>query len=163
MATESRNVCKSTSQSTARKARTVAPTSGVVGDVARGKDQTGILAVQISNLVLERQVQRAVSGNVPRPAGTCAVLVECLVHCVEDDWVPAHAEIVIRAPDGDLFLRTSVCHWELFSEAVDVVEVSGGGKERGGMSAIWPLLNCVRISAMHLYDLSLCFLSSSSA
>jgi hypothetical protein len=47
------------------------------------------------------------------------------LHGVEDNWVPAHSEVIVRAPDIDFILGIgSVGHRELGGQSIDVVEVS---------------------------------------
>ena len=41
----------------------------LVGDIARGEDQRGFLAVQLRQFALERGVQRVGAGDVARAAG----------------------------------------------------------------------------------------------
>ena len=47
-----------------------------IRDVAARKDEGGGLLVQLSELSLEREMHRAVTGNVTSSAGTRSVLVE---------------------------------------------------------------------------------------
>jgi hypothetical protein len=74
----------------------------VVGDIARGKDQCCVAAVQIGELSLELEMHMAVAGDVARAAGTGADRLQCLLHRGQYRRVLAHPEIVVRAPDGDL-------------------------------------------------------------
>jgi hypothetical protein len=53
-------------------------TSGVVGDVARRKDQRGRLLVQRGQLLFQSQVQARVAGNVARATSSGSVGVERL-------------------------------------------------------------------------------------
>src|SRR5262249_40117849 len=61
-----------------------------------------LAAVQIGNLVLEQKVQVIGAGDVAGATGTRTHRLQCLLHCREHRWVLAHAEIVVRTPDGDL-------------------------------------------------------------
>ena len=51
---------------------------GLVGDIARGEDERGFLAVQRGQLALERDVQRVGAGDVARAAGARALRVDRL-------------------------------------------------------------------------------------
>jgi len=58
--------------------------------------------VQIGDLVLEQQMEMVVARDVAGPAGARTHRPERFLHRGEDRWMLAHAEIIIRAPDGDL-------------------------------------------------------------
>ena len=75
---------------------------GVIGDIAGGEQQRAGLAVKRRQLGLEVDVKPCRAGNVARAAGTGTEAVDRLVHGIDDIVVLAHAEIVVRAPDGDL-------------------------------------------------------------
>lgn len=69
-------------------------------------------------------MERAVSGDIARTTCASSVRVERLVHGVQNDGVPSHAEVIVRAPNGHLVLLVGrVGDGELFGESVDVVEV----------------------------------------
>ncbi len=74
----------------------------LVGDVARGEDQRRRLAVQIGQLALEQHVVMVGAGDVARAAGASARQIERCAHRLEHHRVLAHAEIIVRTPDGDL-------------------------------------------------------------
>jgi hypothetical protein len=49
------------------------------------------------------------------------------LHSFKDDWIVAHTEIIVGAPDLDLFLDVaSVGNGELCGKSVNVVEVTVG-------------------------------------
>ena len=49
------------------------------------------------------------------------------MHGLENVWITAHAEIVVGAPDGDLFVAAGhVSAREFLRETIDVVEVAVG-------------------------------------
>jgi hypothetical protein len=74
----------------------------IIGDITGGEDQRRLALVQFGELALEQEVQMAVSRDVARPAGAGADRPQRLFHRGEDCRVLSHAEIVVRAPDGDL-------------------------------------------------------------
>ena len=46
------------------------------------------------------------------------------LHSVEDDRVPSHTKVIVRAPDIDLVLWIGrVCDWKFGRQSIDVVEV----------------------------------------
>ena len=59
------------------------------------------LAVKLAKLGLELGMVMGVAADVARPAGAGADLVQRLFHRFDHGRVLAHAEIVVRAPDGD--------------------------------------------------------------
>ena len=71
----------------------------LVGDVAGGEQQRGLLAVQVGQLGLEFDVIVGGAGDVARAARARAGLVDGPVHGLDDDRVLALAEIVVGAPD----------------------------------------------------------------
>ena len=73
-----------------------------VRDVARGEEQRRRLAVQVGELALEQHVVVGGAGDVAGAAGAGAAAVDRLVHGREHRRVLPHAEVVVRAPDGDL-------------------------------------------------------------
>ena len=75
---------------------------GHVGDIARGEQQRGFLAVQIGEFPLQQHVIVVGAGDVAGAAGAGAATVERLVHRRQHRGVLAHAEIVVGAPHGDL-------------------------------------------------------------
>jgi hypothetical protein len=51
--------------------------------------------------------------------------IEYTLHSFKDDWIVAHTEIIVGAPDFDLFLDiASVRNGELCGKSVDVVKVT---------------------------------------
>lgn len=83
--------------------------------------------VKNSELVLEGKMVGTVASNVAGASSTSAVLAEGGLHGLDDDGVLAHAEVVVRAPDGDLVLGLcGVGARELLGQAVDVVEEAVG-------------------------------------
>ena len=58
--------------------------------------------MQIGELALEQQMHMAVAGDVARAAGAGADRPQGLLHRRQHRRVLPHAEIVVRAPDGDL-------------------------------------------------------------
>ena len=76
--------------------------AGLVGDVARGKDQRRFLAVQIGEFALELDQRMIVAGDVAGAAGAGAHPGRGLHHGADDLGMLAHAEIVVRAPDHDV-------------------------------------------------------------
>ena len=73
-----------------------------VRDVARGEEQRRRLAVQVGELALQQHVVVGGAGDVAGAAGAGAAAVDRRVHRRQHRRVLAHAEIVVRAPDGDL-------------------------------------------------------------
>ena len=74
---------------------------GEIGDPARGEDERGGLAMQIGELGLELHDRMVGPGNVARAAGAGAVGARRPNRGLDHIGVAAHAEIVVRAPDGD--------------------------------------------------------------
>ena len=74
----------------------------LVGDIARGEDERGFLAVQRGELALERDVQRVGAGDVARAAGARALRVDRGLHGLDHGRMLAHGEIVVAAPHGDV-------------------------------------------------------------
>ena len=74
----------------------------LVGDVGRGEQQRRFLAVQVGELALQLDVVVRGAGDVARAARAGADGVDRLVHGGDHGRVLAHAEIVVRAPDGDV-------------------------------------------------------------
>ncbi len=70
----------------------------IVGDIGRGEQQRGLLAVQIGELSLELDVIVSRAGDIARAAGARADLLDRLVHGIAHHLVLAHAEIIVRAP-----------------------------------------------------------------
>src|SRR5262249_4498874 len=66
------------------------------------KDQRRLSAVQIGDLALEQQMHVTVARNVAGATGAGAGSPQGLLHRREHSRVLPHAEIVVRAPDGDL-------------------------------------------------------------
>ncbi len=81
--------------------RAMVESRGLVGDEARGEDERRRLAVQRGELALEQDVEVRRAGDVARAAGAGTHALDRGAGRLEDDGVLAHAEIVVRAPDGD--------------------------------------------------------------
>ena len=84
----------------------------LVGDVAGGEQQRRLLAVEVGKLALEQDMVVVGAGDVARAAGAGAAFVQRLVHGRDHLGMLAHAEIVVRAPDGDfarLLARIAQC------------------------------------------------------
>ena len=75
---------------------------GLVGDVARGEDQRRLLAVQLGQLALERDVVGVGAGDVARAAGArpWAPIAACMASITTGCW--PMAEVVVAAPDRDV-------------------------------------------------------------
>ncbi len=50
--------------------------SGVIGDVARGKDECGLFTMEIGEFFLEREMYGSVSGDVTRATCACTIPVQ---------------------------------------------------------------------------------------
>ena len=86
-----------------------------VRDVAGGEEQRRLLAVQVGEFALEQHVVVGGAGDVAGAAGAGAAAVDRIVHRRDDLRVLAHAEVVVRAPDGDV--------------AGALADVAGGARE----------------------------------
>ena len=78
--------------------------SRIICDIARGEDQCGFAAMQIGDLELELELEMEmiVARDVAGAARTGTHRPQRLLHRHQHRRVLAHAEIVVRAPDGDL-------------------------------------------------------------
>ena len=76
--------------------------AGEIGNPARGEDERRRLAVQVGELGLELHDRMMRAGNVARAAGAGAVRARRPDRGLDHVRMAAHAEIVVRAPDGDL-------------------------------------------------------------
>jgi hypothetical protein len=76
--------------------------TGLIGDIARGEDQRGFLAVQVGELALELDQRMIVAGDVAGAAGAGSHPRRRLDHGADHFGVLPHAEIVVRAPDHDV-------------------------------------------------------------
>ena len=74
---------------------------GPVRDVARGEEQRRFLAVQVCEFAFEDQVVVVGAGDVARATRARAAGLHRVDHRRDDIGVLAHAEVVVRAPDGD--------------------------------------------------------------
>ena len=70
-----------------------------VGNPARGEDQGRLLAVQVGELSLKLDDAVMRAGNVARAAGARAMPLDRGDRRFPHLGMPAHAEIVVRAPD----------------------------------------------------------------
>src|SRR5206468_7969724 len=68
----------------------------------RGEDQCRVAAVQIGDLALEQQMEVIVARDVAGAAGAGADRPQGLLHRRQDRRMLPRAEVVVRAPDGDL-------------------------------------------------------------
>ena len=73
----------------------------LVRNVARGEEKRRLLAVQIGELFLEKDVIVIGTGDIARASGAGAAALERLVHGGEYLGMLSHAEIVVRAPHRD--------------------------------------------------------------
>ena len=74
----------------------------LVRDVARSEEQGRFLAVEVGEFALEQNVVVGGAGDVAGAAGARPGAARRLAHRLDHARVLAHAEIVVRAPDGDL-------------------------------------------------------------
>ena len=73
----------------------------LVRDIAGGEQQRAFLAVEVGELGLELDMIMGVAADVAGAAGAGADVVQRVLHRLDHRRVLAHAEIVVRAPDGD--------------------------------------------------------------
>ena len=73
-----------------------------VGNIAAGKNQRGFFVVEVGQFGFEQHMLMARPRNIARAACARAAAIKRVVHRVEDFGMLAHAEIVVRAPDGDV-------------------------------------------------------------
>ena len=111
-----------------------------VRDVARGEEQRRLLAVQVGELALEQHVLVGGAGDVAGAAGAGAVLVDRGVHRREHLRVLAHAEVVVRAPDGDVGGAVA-------DEAAGAREVAAAAGELGEDAVVALLAEGVELAA----------------
>ena len=78
-----------------------------VRHIAAGEQQRRLLAVQIGQFGLQQQVVVIGAGNVARAARPGAAGLHAIDHRLHHGGVLAHAEIIVRAPDGDV---AKPCH-----------------------------------------------------
>ena len=76
--------------------------AGLVRDVARGEDEARLLAVQVGEFALQVHQRRVVARDVAGAAGAHAAAGGRAGHGADHVRVLAHAEVVVRAPYGDL-------------------------------------------------------------
>ena len=77
---------------------------GVIGNVGRGEQQSGVFLMQIGKLGFQALVVHRGAGNIARAARTGAGGVDRGVHGGQNHRVLAHAQIIVAAPDSDLLL-----------------------------------------------------------
>ena len=111
-----------------------------VRDVARGEQQRRRLAVQVGELALQQHVLVGGAGDVAGAAGAGAVLVDRGVHRRDHLRVLAHAEVVVRAPDGDL-------GGPVADEAAGAREVAAAAGELGEDAVVALLAEGVELAA----------------
>src|SRR6185295_6164710 len=80
----------------------------LVRDIARREEQSGFLAVQAGQLAFEVDVVPGGARDVARAARSCSEGIHRLVHRLDYIRVLPHAEIVVRAPDGDVLLAAVI-------------------------------------------------------
>ncbi len=97
---------------------------GMVGDVARSKQQRRVFAVQARQFCLEFNVVVGGPGDVARAARAGADPIDRLVHGREHLRVLAHAEVVVRAPDDDVahiaIVMEMLRRWEAAAHAPNI-------------------------------------------
>jgi len=120
----------------------------VVGNVARGKHQCTVLAMESGKLILQGKVHGGIPSNVTCTTRAMAVCVQSAatdgyqsaslgnlglvmwdhsLHSFEHNRVVPHPQIIVGAPNFDLVGDFSgVSERELLSHPVDVVEVAVG-------------------------------------
>ena len=76
----------------------------LVGDVARGEQQRGFLAVQIRQFFLQEHMIVVRAADVAGAASTGTAFVQRLCHGGDDVGMLTHAEVVVGAPDRDIAL-----------------------------------------------------------
>ena len=76
--------------------------AGLVGNIARGEDQGGFLAVQIGEFMLKLHQRMMGASDVAGAAGAGADAGCGLDHRADHFRVLAHAEIIVGAPDHDV-------------------------------------------------------------
>ena len=59
--------------------------------------------MKVSQLTLQIHVETGCAGNVACTARASAERIDSFVHCVDHVIILAHAKIVVRAPDDDVF------------------------------------------------------------
>ncbi|MCY1554401.1 hypothetical protein D9M68_909700 [compost metagenome] len=80
----------------------------LVGNEARGKDEGGLLAVQVGQRTLQLD-QRAVGArNIAGAARADAETAGGFLHGADHLGVLAHAEIIVGTPDGDFALIVGI-------------------------------------------------------
>ena len=77
---------------------------GFIGHVAGIEQEGRVLAMQVSQFLLEFDMIMRGAGNVAGAARTGADVIDGCVHGGENGWMLAHAEIIIGAPHGDFAL-----------------------------------------------------------
>src|SRR5215510_9679782 len=86
--------------------------TGLVGDIARGKNESGFLPVQVRQLALQFDEGMICSGNVPGAARAGAHANGSFKHGYNNFWVLPHAEIVVRSPDHAARPANASERWE---------------------------------------------------
>ena len=92
---------------------------GLVGDIARGEDEGGLLEMQRRQLALEGGVQRVGAGDVARAAGARALRVDRLAHRFDNRRMLTHGEVVVAAPHGDVARRLALAMQARAREGAD--------------------------------------------
>ena len=77
--------------------------AGLVRDVAGGKNEGGLFAVQIRKLALKFDQRVIVAGDVASTAGAGPGAPSGLDHGADHLRVLAHAKVIVRAPDHHVF------------------------------------------------------------
>ena len=79
-----------------------------VRHIARGKEQGGLLAVQVGQFTLQQHVMMVGPGDIARSAGAGAALVQRVMHGRQHIRMLAHAQIIVGAPDSHVVLMIAV-------------------------------------------------------
>ena len=117
-----------------------------VGNIARGEQQPGLLAVQAGQLPLQQHMIMVGAGNIAGAARAGAAFVQRLVHRLQNLGVLGHAEVVVGAPDRDpsFLLAAKVAGaGKIPAVSFDVIEnaVAALGLDRGnGLCKIFVII-----------------------
>src|SRR5207245_647906 len=76
--------------------------ASLVGDVARGEDESCFLTMEVGKFTLEFDERVVGAGNVAGAASSGAHASRGLDHGADHLWMLAHAEVIVRAPDHNV-------------------------------------------------------------